>query len=404
MKKLPYLLILITWIILGTIEMITPQLINKRFFFWRTWEYVINNDGLGTDIIPFKPLQNSTFISGGDLAHPLFFKDRINELNSLQFITDEYGFRNNPQLTSQTPKVILFGTSQVAGASETQDNLVASILNDKYKISSYTYAKAQLQQFWNEDRFKKNPPKYVVILGQDYEFTSKSYIGFLSNNNTNLIMNKWTDTKWDSQFSSRDNRLIHRDFVHTKDYAKRYSITRVISDKVFRNSINKIYNRSQLTDIFGEGSIIYDPKQNILFPNSDLENPAIGSEFKTKEDIARTTSILKTTQQILKSKGIILIVGVMPSKSYLYMDRYRNIPNNKAAITSLNQALNKQDIETIPIFEEINKESNLNNKTYYYPLDTHWNANANSLISKLINKKILEIEKSTNSIEAYPNL
>lgn len=389
MKKLLQVLILIVWLAISLLENIFPHIVDKKTFFWRPWEYVVNDDSLNVGTIPLKPMQNVVFNTTYDWTRSIYFIPSKEEQFKQEFITDEYGFRNLPNADLSGLDVVILGTSQVAGASETQDNIVSSILKKQFKINAYTYAKSVLQQFWQDERFVRNPPKNVLILGTYEEFIEKTNLTSLVNSSELLTFKPWSDADW--RLVDSKDRLLHRDYALIKNYVKRFSVVKLASFQLYRRFLNTIFDRVQLADIFGEGGYIYDKKNGYLFTTQSQIPIAEDGLTLTRQKIEELTIRLNTVDKILKSRGIALIVGVMPSKALLHSEHYSSRDVEKQAIDLLDKKIDDMGIERIRLFEAVYPARGA--EPYYYPLDSHWNSRTNNIISHLISEKINTLEE-----------
>ncbi len=308
-----------------------------EYYYWRAWEYVVHDESQNIGILPFKPLHLYTGQMYGDFLRGIFVKPKPKELRQQTFVIDEYGFRNQPGMYKAGVDAVDFGTSQVAGLADTQSGILGEILTRKYHIRTYTYPKASIQQFYQEDRFIKKPPKFAIIIGTDLELLQRIDLFSLHESNNVVYFHPWTRSDWDKIFG---DKLFHLDYLRTLDYAKRFSTLRVLSYYIFTEIMNKKYNRTQL---------------------------------------------------LLKKRGITLIVGVMPSKSYLYRPLYKNIPISKTAIYALYKELDKSNIQHVNLLNPILSFMKNNKTLLYHSDDSHWNSHANEIIAEQLAKKIHEI-------------
>jgi len=384
MKNFLQVSILIIWLAISLIENIFPHVVDKKTFFWRPWEYVVNDDSLNVGTIPLKPMQNVVFNTTYDWTRSIYFMPSKEEQFKQEFITDEYGFRNLPNADLTDLDIVILGTSQVAGASETQDNIVSSILKKQYKINAYTYAKSVLQQFWQDERFVRNPPKNVLILGTYEELIEKTNLTSLVNSSELLTFKPWSVADW--RIIDSKDRLLHTDYSLIKNYVKRFSAVRLAGFQLYRNLLNIVLDRVQLADIFGKGGYIYDPKNGYLF-TTQSQIPATDSGLQlTREKTDALINRLDTVDKLLKTRGINLIVGVMPSKALLHSEHYGTNIVEIQAINLLDKKIDEMGIERIHLFEVVYPKRR--DGQYYYLLDSHWNSRTNHIISRLISEKI----------------
>jgi hypothetical protein len=108
---------------------------------------------------PFYPNQDLDMMSAGD-QQPRIKTKRV------RFITDKYGFRNRPERSDLNHDIVVIGDSNIAGSHIDQENTISEVLERKCNCSVYNYAYVlprNILSFFNDPRFIKNPPKYLVF-------------------------------------------------------------------------------------------------------------------------------------------------------------------------------------------------------------------------------------------------
>lgn len=390
MKKLYCYIFFLFWIGLSMLEIVAPYVIPKEKFYWRAWEYVVNDESSNLGSIPFKPRMDYTGTIYGDMTRGMNIKPSKDEVRRQVLKTDEYGYRNEQGMLDKPIDAVLFGSSQVVGLADSQENIIGTILTKKYNIPSYTYPKASLQQFLLDTRFQESKPKYVIIIGRDYEFRTIPYIYEAFEKNERVKVKNWLPGEWEKKNSEK---VINKNYSKNQDYANRFSITRVLLSTSMINILNSVFTRDELVSIFSNNRFSYDKSSDIFFSETDPESPLIDSPHKSKKDVDKVINSLTQTSQILKKRGITLIVGVMPTKSALYDPRYKNVPLVRTEIWEIEKALDKSSIAHIPLPQAAYSYAKNNSELLYYNDDSHWNAQANKLIARLIYEKIDNLSK-----------
>lgn len=380
--------VLIIWILISFFEISTYFLIKNKPIIWRAWEVVSNYSGKDASYIPFKPRYVYKGYISGDLINIINFDAKKSEKRFQKFIVDEYGFRNRVGMLKKPIDVVILGTSFVAGAAEDQKNLVSEILTKKYGIRTYNASWYNVQAFSEDSRFIKNPPKYLILLGVENELIigTQRYIytdyGIMNN------IRKWNSyEEWE-----RVNDPYKYDFKDISNELKNFSMTRYLANLIYVKMINFGRSREEVAESSKQNMVYYDKETGMLFFQPNIDIPILGSSGKTKKDVQKAVIGLKQTQGKLKKKGITLIVAAMPSKAHLELKKYRNLPAQKRAIVYFEQELSKSGIEHVELFKPMYDYIKTTNKHLYYPDDSHWNATANRIISKILSEKIKEIE------------
>ena len=116
------------------------------------------------------PDTNFDGITYGDLAGLLSRKD-VREERQVRFVTDRFGFRNEPAAANQPIDLILLGDSFGATAGTSQEQLLASLLARDYHFSVYNLSvsgHSPLQEYatlaLENDRLRKREPATVLWL------------------------------------------------------------------------------------------------------------------------------------------------------------------------------------------------------------------------------------------------
>jgi hypothetical protein len=328
----------------------------------------------------------------GDLLNTVSFKPQPDEIRPQIFETDEYGFRNRKGLLDAPIDAVMTGTSFVGGAQETQDKLISSLLIDTYKIKVYNYATLPLQYVWEDERFIKNKPKYIIVVGNETEILQKSWIEALEKTNSTHPVKKWQS--YDEWEQADQTKLTYTD---TAKKLQRFSIIRHYAKLIHRDTLNSIFSRKTLAGASAYNGI-YDSKQDMIFWDINNYDPTLNAN--SEKAIQETIEILTKARDILKTRNIKLLVAVMPSKSQLYGERFVKLPIKERALVKLEEKFDEYNINYVPLFKTTYNYT-LEGKLLYYPDDGHWNTKANEIIAKGISEKIKEIEKLHGEAAEY---
>jgi len=139
------------------------------FFTFRAWEAVtIQHVRSGEGI--FYP---GVHLVKNEHADKLGFRDP--DPRKVEWFTDQYGFRNRPRVTEPARyDIVVLGDSNIVGSSHDQKDTVAEVLERKCDCAVYSYGGATKRQFFNDLRFKKNPPRVIVVEAIGREFYRRS--------------------------------------------------------------------------------------------------------------------------------------------------------------------------------------------------------------------------------------
>jgi alginate O-acetyltransferase complex protein AlgJ len=140
------------------------------FFTFRVWEavtmqYVRPAEGI------FYP---GMHVVKDERADKLGFRDP--HPRKVEWFTDQYGFRNRPRVSEPARyDIVLVGDSNIVGSSHDQKDTIAEVLERKCSCAVYSYGGASKQQFFNDPRFRKNPPRVIVAEAIGAEFYTPSF-------------------------------------------------------------------------------------------------------------------------------------------------------------------------------------------------------------------------------------
>jgi len=391
LKKFILISIIPLWIFIALIEIAALLFLPAQYTVRRAWEVVTNYDGKDGYRIPFKP--NYSFVGvvrGGDLLNWTRFKYHPEDLNKHVFTVDEYGFRNSIGLFKKGVEAVMMGNSYVGGSQETQDNLITEILTTKYNIPSYNYALKPLQFFWEDTRFIRSPPKYVIVVGVESEIIGSNWIETVVESSAKYDVKEWsTYEEW-----RRANEVIAwSNFVLLSNKLKSRSAMRFYSNKVYIDILNTLFNRKTLAEMYKPPQVKYDSDLDMSFFTIENDNPKF-EVYGVKGFISGITT-LKNTQEVLAKRGITLIVVAVPSKGNLYSKEYKNIKREDKALPRFETEMEKNGIEHVKLYDSMYANS-LKGKIYFFKDDTHWNSETNILIAQLLASKIKLLEKQGN--------
>jgi len=400
--KISLISIIPAWLLISLFEASTFILIDPKPVIYRAWETASNIEGKDAYRTPFKPHFKYNFLAHGDSINMLHFKPNPNELRKQIFTVDEYGFRNRVGLLNNPVDAVIFGTSQVAGANETQPNLVSELLTDKYNTPTYNHGLLPLQRFWENEWFMKHPPKYVIVLGTEKEVQESSWIETLAENQAPDYNPKtWSSLEeWQQENLPNSNFGLNKIMIYNYDQItslfKNYSVTRYLINKLHTEILNKLFTREQLAKIYNNTELDYDPSQDMIFYQPKEGNPTLTE--KSQQDIKNSMTVLKQTRDLLKKRGITLIVAAVPTKAHLYYQAYQNIPESQQSLNVLEQELGVNEIEHIKFHAILHKEAaKTNEPLLYYREDSHWSARTNQIVAKLLAEKIKQLSQSTSN-------
>jgi hypothetical protein len=387
MENIVKTMVLIIWISISIFEITTYFLINPKPVYFRAWEAVSNYTGKDASVASFKPHFIYDGTMTGDLLIGMKFKALPSEIRKQLFVVDEYGYRNYPGFLNSTKiDAVVVGSSFVGGGQETQENLVSEILTNHWDIPTYN-STTSIQYFWEDERFVKNKPKYVIYLGSEGEVINSMWQYSIVDKGITKSPRAWNSyEEW-----SRENEEFPWAFDKFSARLKDYSLFRYYINNAHISLLNALFSRERIAQFTTHNVMTYNPDMKVIFYQQQYDIPLINTPGKTEADIQIAIKELINTKEKLKSKGITFIVAGMPSKTHLGLKKYRNISDDSRALYLFNKELKKAGIEYVDLLTpslEITKELG---RHLYFPDDSHWNSEANVLISRLLKEKINEL-------------
>lgn len=380
--------VLIIWFLFSAFEIVSMVFLWPKPVYWRAWEGASNYTGKDQANAPFKPLYRYDSVALGDLLNVANLKPLPSEIKKQVFQVDEYGFRNDIGMLNHPIDAVILGSSFVAGAAETQEKLVSSLLTKRYKIPTYNGALYILQNYMEDERFLKNPPKYLIMLGSEGEFISAPYRYTVENRN---ILNK--PKKWNSfEEWEKNNDPFKFTYTNVAQYLNNFSMTRYLVNNANVEFTNLGRGREEVVKRSTQQISAYD--NGMLFFQPDYDDPLLGSTGKTEKDIDIAIVTLEKAREMLAQKGTTLIVAAMPSKVNLEYSKYKKTPRKKRAIVAFEKRLDNSNIEHVNLFEPtFSYMKKARNHLYYFD-DSHWNNKTNELIAKLLSEKINQLKEA----------
>ncbi|MEO8581119.1 MAG: hypothetical protein ABI425_00905 [Patescibacteria group bacterium] len=386
-----YYIPLAVWLCLSLIDIYGFLNRENIPIYFRAWEYVSNYTGKDAGFAVFKPMSRYSGTMTGDLLNGIGFSPKPNEIRKQEFIVDEYGYRNQPQLLDKPIDAIVLGSSFVAGGQETQENLISEILTRDYNLRTYN-SPTSLQYYWDDYRFKSNTPKYIFVVGTEGEIINSLWKYIIEEKEPYNIPHKWNSyQEWKAE-----NEQLPNTFEKWAFLFKQYSLTRFASVQLDFKLKNLMYSREEIAKQSTQNFVTYDPQSKMLFWQKDFDNPTLGTEGKKTEDIVKSAETLKKSSDQLNMRGVRLIVVALPSKTHAELETYKNIPDSQNALIILQKTLKKYEVEVIDMNEAVEEYKNTHSTPLYYPDDSHWNSDTNYLISKKIVEYLNDNTKTKN--------
>ncbi|UCS91931.1 hypothetical protein KZP23_14490 [Echinicola marina] len=331
-------LLMIPALLLGIVDVFV---LPHTFWTYRFWEGISYHKDLLT-YGKFYQSQSLVMCERGDLSDGV---DSISySLN--EWITDEYGFRNDEFIGK--PDIVLLGDSFVVGTGLDQSELLSKQLSRLFgdRIKVYNMAPVPLRTL--DIMVKKGLIEKPDILVYEFveEMFPEPFVPYLSGkyDAIKVPISAWVNA---SQINMIWDKLIRLHWVH-------YFQHKILDEKLQYPNIGDMY--------FYKGEA-YRPFDE----NGRLQ----------------TLKSLKGYQEYCEQNGIELIVMPLPLKETVYFEDIQR-PDLPQYLEGIHAGLDSLGIHHIKVLEAMLERGG----EYYQKQDTHWNAEGVSLAAELLKNKI----------------
>jgi hypothetical protein len=313
------------------------------FFTFRAWEAIMVMKFHSILSGQFYPHIDITKIEkGGDLdPHSPFAVQK-----RAKWITDRYGYRKK-DLEGLKPQVVVIGDSNIIGAGLSQEEIFSEVLEEQLKVPVYPYAAAGLNSFLKELRFRKDPPRIVVVSGIERYILDLRFPKESKKRETFLAFYEWRDNvrqiRWIQTAGVLLDRLYKMNMLHF--------IRSRMEGKVVRK-------RYPFPSPFGP----------IYFLQGEEANRPI-----SRDQLEEAVHTIEAYNQVLKKRGIRFIFLPIPNKENIYHDCLPD-PKRPVFLEELIQELKRRNIETVDTQRAFEDEYQNNSTLLFFLDDSHWNA------------------------------
>jgi len=359
MKKFAFrfVLFLSPFILAIAIELIVLPI---DLFTFRVWEAVLIKEF--RSILPgrFYPRMEVTKMeTGGDLSHHSSFAVE----RRVTWMTDRYGYRKR-DLGGIKAHVVVIGDSNIAGMRLTQEEMFSEVLEEQLKVPVYPYAPVGFNTFLKELRFRKDPPRTVIISIIERDILNLPFPKQPKKRETFLFLYEWGDeikqSRWVQSVCVLLDRLSKMNMLH--------------------------YFRARIGNSMVRNGYLFPSK---FGPMYFLQGEKANREV-SKDHLERAIKTIEAYNQVLEKKGIRFIFLPIPNKENIYHEYLPN-PRRPVFLEKLIQELKDRGIETVDTQKAFDEAYQKNSTLLYFLDDSHWNGEgvrlSADLMVKLIEKK-----------------
>ena len=346
------------------------------FFTFRVWEALVIKKYY--PILPgqFYPNMEVTKIEEGDLVHHTKFTYR----RKVKWITDRYGYRKQ-NANRGKHEVVIIGDSNIAGSGLTQEDILSEVLERRLKVGVYPLSPGGIDTFLWEMRFRNDPPGIVI-------FASVERFIFY------LPPFKISSNKVSTGFKQQIREMWYR-FKNQMRQNWLIQCVGVNLDRIYKANMLQYLRASLRRMIESSGSqTIYPDRFPSKYGPVFFLQGADANKDVPKDQFDKAVQVIKTYDQLLRSKGIRFIFLPIPEKENIY---YETLQTKKPVfleqLISTLKDLGIETVDTQTAFDDAFRKGVL----LYHTNDTHWNENAVKITADLI-KELIERKKQIASL------
>lgn len=310
-------------------------------FTFRVWESVAVHGRFLPG--PFYPNVRLFKFEEGDLGYRTRFAVR----KPVYWETDSYGYRRAINARADCP-VAIIGDSAIAGSGLTQDDTLASVLENRLGIGVYPFAPSDFRTFTRDPRIQARTPIVVVLSAVERN------IGTLQ-------------TLSDTRFRRRlaDFRTQVMKFAPLRDVA-------VQVDRAMKSS-GLHYVRAQVA---GRADPV--ERGGFLF----LEGPS-ANRPKPQSAVDAAVVRIRYFDRWCRDRGARFILLPIPNKENIYHDLFPG-QVKPTFLRDLHLELSRQGIESIDTQSAFERARAAEGQSLYLRDDTHWSPEAVRLTADLL--------------------
>jgi hypothetical protein len=296
------------------------------------------------------------------MAHHTPFTHKRNA----KWITDRYGYRK--QNTNRNKhEVVIIGDSNIAGSGLTQEDILSEVLEGKLGVSVYPISPASLDTFLKERRFKKDPPDIVIIASVERFIFHLPPVKLTSKKISTKLKTRIREIRYRLRNWISGNRVIqcvgvYLDRIYKANMLQylRASLRRIGSSYSEANPSNAVFSK--------HGAVFF-----LLGADANKDVP--------KDRFDKAVEVIKTYDELLRSKGIRFIFLPIPEKENIYYEYlHTKRPVFLEQLISTLKNLGIETVDTQKPFEDAFRKGLL----LYHTNDTHWNENAVRITADLL--------------------
>jgi lysophospholipase L1-like esterase len=312
------------------------------FFTFRVWEAIFVKEFRSILSGPFYPRMDISKIEkGGDLnpRSPAAVPRRV------RYTTDRYGFRKEDQ-EGLKPQVVVIGDSNIIGAGMSQEEIFSEVLEGQLKVPVYPYASAGFNSFLKELRFRKDPPRIVIVSNIERDILSYRFPKESKSREKFSGFYEWRDRVRQIRWVQSAGMLFDR--------LCKMTMLRSVRSRIGNRAIKQ-----------------YDPYPSPFGPMYFLQGEEANQPVST-DQLEAVANTIEAYDQILRKRGIRFIFLPIPNKETIYYDYLPN-PRRPIFLEQLIKELKNRNIETVDTQKAFEDEYRKHSALLFFLDDTHWN-------------------------------
>ncbi len=343
------------WLMFGLVQVLSPLLVPARFFCYRAWECVLNPDEL------FQPWARWEGQATGDLSN-MAGVPQLKRRHRQLFTTDEYGFRNPPGQLDRRPELVVVGDSFAAGAPVSNDELLEAMVARRTGLVTYNYATLRLRSFYQNERFRQHPPRWVVAFHVERELEPALFE--LPPGDRPFAPRRYSDR---AAYDRESELGWRRRWKQMRENIVRHSLLTYYGERALKGGLWALGLYE-----FPDKIYAYDRDSGFLF-----YEPAARHHLDPSKKLAAldaTVAAIRDVDRRLAARGTRLIVLIAPDKENIYRERIPSLRDRPAGVLleKLEAELSRYGVLQVPAYRALaDYHARHPEVDLYFPDDTH---------------------------------
>jgi hypothetical protein len=307
-----------------------------------------------------------------------------------RFVTDEYGFRNQPGQFEKHPRIVITGRSFGVGSHISDEDLLDHIVETQLGEPVYNASHENVSDWIHDQRFIDFPPKILILFHIESDLKVIPFFNF-DPSGANFSPHRYSD---------------HREFERelTKEYLRKektpLSLLKQYSQQAGRDSLLNVYASDFFKSLqwqlglyhFPKDVYFYNPGTMDLFHRVYAEEAIDSSQYK--RSLQATVRHLEALKNYLKIRGTEILIIPAPTKEAIDAEMLPGVSPDHVfdKLEYYYKLLDAAGVSYVPVHRALRDYKRLHpNEPLYFVDDTHINGLGHRIIFDASKDKIREL-------------